>query len=136
MYWNREDECISRDKLQVLQLKRLKKAVKAASRSPFYQARGLKDYAISDLSDISKLPFTTKDDLRDAYPYGMVCTGLDKVVRLHSSSGTTGTPTVVYHSKKDIDNWTELVARCMYMIGVRKNDVFQNMIGYGLFTGG
>ena len=114
----------------------MKKTVKSASKAPFYKALGLKDVTISDLSDIRKLPFTTKDDLRSAYPYGMICTSLDKVVRLHSSSGTTGTPTVVYHSMKDIENWTGLVARCLYMAGMRKHDVFQNMIGYGLFTGG
>jgi phenylacetate-CoA ligase len=136
MYWDRKNECISRDDLQELQFKYLKKTVKRASKAPFYSTKGLRDYKISDLSDIRKLPFTTKDDLRDAYPYGMICTSLDKVVRLHSSSGTTGTPTVVYHSMKDIENWTELVARCLYMIGIRKHDVFQNMIGYGLFTGG
>lgn len=136
MYWDRKDECISRDELSELQLKRLHKTVKRAAKSPFYRAKGLRDITISDLSDIRKLPFTTKDDLRDAYPYGMVSCDLDKVVRLHSSSGTTGTPTVVYHSAKDIDTWTDLVARCLYMMGVRKSDVFQNMIGYGLFTGG
>ncbi len=136
MYWDKDNECISRDKLQELQLKQLKKTVKNASKSPFYKALGLKDFKISHLSDIRKLPFTTKDDLRAAYPYGMVCTSLDKVVRLHSSSGTTGTPTVVYHSMKDIESWTGLVARCLFMAGLRKHDVFQNMIGYGLFTGG
>jgi len=136
MYRDQDIECISRERLQELQLKQLKKTVKGASKAPFYRALGLKDFTISDLSDIRKLPFTTKDDLRSAYPYGMICTSLDKVVRLHSSSGTTGTPTVVFHSMKDIENWTELVARCLFMAGLRKHDVFQNMIGYGLFTGG
>jgi phenylacetate-CoA ligase len=136
MYWDKDIECISWEKLKELQLKQLKKTLKSASKAPFYSALGLKDFKISDLSDIRKLPFTTKDDLRAAYPYGMICTSLDKVVRLHSSSGTTGTPTVVYHSMKDIDHWTELVARCLSMAGLRKHDVFQNMIGYGLFTGG
>ena len=136
MYRDQDIECISRERLQELQLKQLKKTVKGASKAPFYRALGFKDFTISDLSDIRKLPFTTKDDLRSAYPYGMICTSLDKVVRLHSSSGTTGTPTVVFHSMKDIENWTELVARCLFMAGLRKHDVFQNMIGYGLFTGG
>ena len=136
MYWDKKNECISRDQLGELQLKQLKKTVKRASKAPFYKALGLNDFTISHLSDITKLPFTTKDDLRSAYPYGMICTSLDKVVRLHSSSGTTGTPTVVYHSMKDINHWTELVARCLFMAGLRKHDVFQNMIGYGLFTGG
>lgn len=136
MYWDRRHECISRDELEELQLKRLKKTVKRAAKAPFYKARGVGDLKIEDLSDIGKLPFTTKDDLRDAYPFGMLSCKLDEVVRLHSSSGTTGTPTVVYHSARDIESWTELVARCLYMIGVRRGDVFQNMIGYGLFTGG
>ena len=136
MYRDQDIECISRERLHELQLKQLKKTVKSASNAPFYKALGLKDFKISGLSDIRKLPFTTKDDLRSAYPYGMICTSLDKVVRLHSSSGTTGTPTVVYHSMKDIESWAELVARCLTMAGLRKHDVFQNMIGYGLFTGG
>jgi phenylacetate-CoA ligase len=136
VYWDKENECITREQLHDLQLQKLKKTVKMAAKAPFYNEKGLGDYTIDDLDDIRKLPFTTKQDLRDAYPYGMICTSLDEVVRLHSSSGTTGTPTVVYHSAADIDNWTELVTRCMYMMGVRKNDVFVNMIGYGLFTGG
>ncbi len=136
MYWDKEIECIKKDQLKELQLQRLKDTLKRAANAPFYKTRGIGDYTIQDLSDIRKLPVTTKQDLRDAYPYGMVCTSLDKVIRLHSSSGTTGIPTVVYHSAKDIDMWTELVARCMYMMGVRKHDVFVNMIGYGLFTGG
>ncbi|MGC9323549.1 MAG: phenylacetate--CoA ligase family protein [Desulfomonilia bacterium] len=136
VYWNRDHETISRDRLEDLQLKRLKETLNRASKAPFYQEKGIRDFSITDLSDITKLPFTTKQDLRDAYPFGMVCTSLDEVVRLHSSSGTTGTPTVVYHSLGDIDRWTDLVSRCLYMIGVRKGDVFQNMIGYGLFTGG
>ena len=136
MYWNKQDECITRHELEELQLRKLKKTLELASKSPFYRKKGLGDYTIRDLSDVKKLPVTTKQDLRDAYPYGMVCTPLDKVVRLHSSSGTTGIPTVVYHSAQDISNWTELVTRCLYMMGMREHDVFQNMIGYGLFTGG
>ncbi len=136
MYWNKNDECISRQELEELQLGRLRETLERASRAPFYRERGLGDYTIRDLSDVRKLPVTTKQDLRDAYPYGMVCTPLDEVVRLHSSSGTTGIPTVVYHSARDLHNWTELVTRCLYMMGLRRHDVFQNMIGYGLFTGG
>jgi len=136
MYWNRNDECISRHELKELQFVRLKETVERASRAPFYREKGLGDYTIRDLSDIRKLPVTTKQDLRDAYPYGMICTSLDEVVRLHSSSGTTGIPTVIYHSALDLHSWTELVARCLYMMGLRRHDVFQNMIGYGLFTGG
>ena len=136
MYWDKDAECMSRDALEELQLVRLRDTLERASKAPFYRQQGLADYVIRDLADIRKLPVTTKQDLRDAYPYGMVSTSLDDVIRLHSSSGTTGVPTVVYHSAHDIDRWTELVTRCMYMIGVRRSDVFQNMIGYGLFTGG
>ena len=136
MYWSEKEECMPRQELDELQLKRVQETLKRASRSPFYRDRGLGDYTVNDLSEMRKLPVTTKQDLRDAYPYGMVCTPLEEVVRLHSSSGTTGTPTVVYHSTADLDSWTELVARCLYMMGMRNSDVFQNMIGYGLFTGG
>ena len=136
MYWDKDHECIERDRLEALQLARLKQTIEWASCSPFYKDKGLGDISVRDLSDIRKFPVTVKQDLRDAYPYGMVSTALDEVVRLHSSSGTTGTPTVVYHSSGDIDRWTELVTRCLYMMGMRKNHVFQNMIGYGLFTGG
>jgi len=136
MYWDQATETMSRDQLENLQLKRMKETLNRAAKAPFYQSLGIADYVIKDLSDIQKLPVTTKQDLRDAYPYGMVCTPLQEIIRLHSSSGTTGIPTVVYHSREDIQMWTELVTRCMYMIGMRPDDVFQNMIGYGLFTGG
>ena len=136
VYWDKDNECMEKDRLQELQLNRLKQTVKQASLSPFYQSKGLGDYTISSLDDIRKLPVTVKQDLRDAYPYGMVSTSIEKVVRLHSSSGTTGTPTVVYHSMSDINQWTELVTRCLFMMGLRPQHVFQNMIGYGLFTGG
>ncbi|MEA2102215.1 MAG: phenylacetate--CoA ligase [Thermodesulfobacteriota bacterium] len=136
MYWDKDTELMGKDELEALQLKRLKDTVKRASMAPFYRDLGLADYTIKDLSDIHRLPVTTKQDLRDAYPYGLVCSSRDDLVRLHSSSGTTGTPTVVYHSNHDIDAWTELVTRSMYMTGIRKTDIFQNMIGYGLFTGG
>lgn len=136
VYWDKKAETMPRAELEELQLKRLKETVKAASNSPFYQDKGLSDIKINTLEDISRLPFTVKQDLRDSYPYRMLSVPLEKVVRLHSSSGTTGIPTVVYHSKTDIDLWAELVARCMYMAGVRNKDVFLNMIGYGLFTGG
>ncbi len=136
MYWDQPTETMPREKLAALQLARLKETLARAARAPFYRDRGIADYSVTSLSDLAKLPVTTKQDLRDAYPYGMVSIPLEKVVRLHSSSGTTGTPTVVYHSTHDIDAWTELVARCMFMAGVRNTDIFQNMTGYGLFTGG
>jgi phenylacetate-CoA ligase len=88
------------------------------------------------LEGLAALPFTTKADLRDGFPYGFLAVPLDEVVRLHSSSGTTGNPTVIYHTQEDIAAWQDLMARCMYMAGMRRHDVFQNMMGYGLFTGG
>jgi phenylacetate-CoA ligase len=88
------------------------------------------------LDDLKKLPFTTKDDLRNYYPFGLASIPLKDCVRLHSSSGTTGNPTVVLHSAKDLDEWANQVARCMYMVGIRDTDVFQNTSGYGMFTGG
>jgi phenylacetate-CoA ligase len=88
------------------------------------------------LSDLAKIPLTTKDDLRSAYPYGMLAVSPRDVVRLHASSGTTGTPTVIYHTRGDIENWTELTARSVVATGAKPDDVFQNMMTYGLFTGG
>ena len=124
--------------LERLQLQRLNSTLEKASRAPFYRERlGRNGFRrLDSLADASRLPFTTKADLRDAFPYGFLAVPLDSIVRLHSSSGTTGNPTVIYHTKEDIDAWQDLVARCMYMAGMRTTDVFQNMMGYGLFTGG
>jgi phenylacetate-CoA ligase len=91
---------------------------------------------IKTLDDLRKIPFTTKNDLRENYPFGMAAVPLEETVRLHSSSGTTGNPTVVLHTQRDLDQWAEAVARCLYMVGLRKSDVFQNSSGYGMFTGG
>jgi phenylacetate-CoA ligase len=91
---------------------------------------------ITSLEDVRKLPFTTKHDLRVQYPYGFLCTSKDRLVRLHVSSGTTGQATAVLYSKSDLDAWSDLMARCMYMTGARPGDTFQNLSGYGLFTGG
>ena len=140
-YWNKHLETISRDELLVLQLALLKDTVAAALKTPFYKTR-LKKAGIASpddiksLSDLNRIPFTTKDQLREGYPYGFLAVDLDEVVRLHTSSGTTGTPTVIYHTKPDLDNWTDLVARCVAATGATKKDVFQNMMTYGLFTGG
>jgi len=133
-YWDREIETIPREDLLRLQLDRLNKTLQIAKHSPFY--RGKIPEFVSDLDALKDIPFTTKKDLRGSFPHGMLAVPLERIIRLHSSSGTTGTATVVYHTKHDIDNWTELVARSMYMTGVRKHDIFQNMMGYGLFTGG
>lgn len=131
---------MSKEQLSELQLKRLKETVKHALNSPFYkevfEREGLTADDIQTLDDLKKIPFTTKDDLRNHYPYGMAAIPLQKCVRIHSSSGTTGNPTVVLHSAKDLDEWANQVARCMYMVGIRDTDIFQNTSGYGMFTGG
>ena len=139
-YWQEELETMPRPELEKLQLERLKNTIRQAANSPFYSKvfadRGITPESIQSLDDLRKLPFTTKDDLRANYPFGMVAVPLEKCVRLHSSSGTTGNPTVVLHSQKDLDEWANQVARCMYMVGLRNTDVFQNTSGYGMFTGG
>jgi phenylacetate-CoA ligase len=137
MYWEKELETIDRSGLAAIQLERLNRSLKTARRSSFY-GKHLAAYSaeLPDLRSLAGLPFTTKDDLRGAFPYGFVTVELEEVVRLHSSSGTTGNPTVVFHTAGDIHNWGNLIARCMYTTGVRRHDVFQNMMGYGLFTGG
>ncbi len=139
-YWQEEIETMERSRLEAFQLERLKETVRQAIKSPFYkevfEKNGLTPDSIRTLDDLRKIPFTTKDDLRSHYPYGMVAIPLRECVRIHSSSGTTGNPTVVLHSARDLDQWANQVARCMYMVGLRDTDVFQNTSGYGMFTGG
>ena len=139
-YWQEEIETMSRSNLRELQAERLRKTITQAVNSPFYkkvfEEKGISAGSIRSLDDLSSLPFTTKDDLRSAYPFGFAAIPLQKCVRVHSSSGTTGNPTVVLHSQKDLDMWSNQVARCMYMVGLRDTDVFQNTSGYGMFTGG
>lgn len=139
--WNPAVEFMEREALEQRQLAQLRQTVAQALKTPFYQRRlatvGLTDSKdIVSLSDLRHLPYTTKDDLREAYPDGMLAVDLEQAVRLHTSSGTTGTPTVVYHTRRDLDGWTELVARCIVATGATARDVFQNMTNYGLFTGG
>jgi len=131
-------EALDRDSLEALQVERLKKTIANARKSPFYAERlaGFDMDEITRASDIEKLPFTTKDDLRSQYPYGMLTRPVDEFVRLHASSGTTGTPTAVFYTQHDLDRWADLMARSMYCCGCRKSDVLQNTSGYGLFTGG
>ncbi len=138
MYWDKEIETLGRESLERLQLQRLNATLERASRAPFYRDRLGKEggRSLRSLAELTRLPFTTKAELRDAFPYGFLAAPLSSIVRLHSSSGTTGNPTVIYHTREDIEAWQDLVARCMYMTGMRKTDVFQNMMGYGLFTGG
>jgi phenylacetate-CoA ligase len=139
-YWDASLEALSRPQLEALQWQRLQHSIRHAARSPFYQQRwrGLdaNPETLSSLKDIRKLPFTTKQDLRDHYPYGFLCVPKDRLVRLHVSSGTTGQATAIFYSRADIELWADLMARCMYMSGARPGDTFQNMTGYGLFTGG
>jgi phenylacetate-CoA ligase len=140
-FWDKNVETLDKASLQKLQLERLRKSVDQALMTPFYKRRLAKTGItngndIRSLDDIKRIPFTTKDDLREAYPTGILSVKMDDVIRLHTSSGTTGTPTVIYHTKDDIFNWTELMARCFVATGVHAGDVFQNMTTYGLFTGG
>jgi phenylacetate-CoA ligase len=140
MFWDREVETLSRPALEQLQLKRLQATVRRVARSvPFYQQKfaeaGLRPEHIKSLDDLRRLPFTTSADLRATYPKGLVAVADTKISRLHTSSGTTGKPKALFFSRHDVDNAAELIARCFIMAGVTKDDVFQNMMTYGLFTG-
>ncbi len=140
MFWNKEIETADRKKIESIQLERLKKTLLAAKKTPFYKKvydeRAIDIGAITTLRDITRLPFTTKHDLRTSYPDGMVAVPRKSVVRMHASSGTTGKSTVIYYTRKDVDEWAHQVARGVMATGVTPEDVFQNMMGYGLFTGG
>jgi phenylacetate-CoA ligase len=139
-YFEPELETMSREELDALQLKRLQSTVRHCMNSEFYRELfkelGITPDDIQTLDDVRKLPFTTKDDLREHYPFGLASVPLKDCVRLHSSSGTTGNPTVVLHTQKDLDEWAKAVARCLWMVGSRPEDVFQNSAGYGMFTAG
>ncbi len=140
-YWDKEKECMPREQLQKLQLRRLQETVyRAYAFVPAYKEKmdqvGVKPEDIKSIEDINKLPFTTKQDLRDNYPFGLFAVPMSDVVRIHSSSGTTGKPTVVGYTSKDIDTWAELMARALYCAGASKHSVVQVSYGYGLFTGG
>ena len=131
-------ETASVDELQALQTQRLKWTLKHAYENvPMYRrkfdAAGVHPDDFRELSDLRKFPCTTKQDLRDNYPFGLSAVPLEEVVRLHSSSGTTGTPTVILHTQHDLDEWANAVARCLYMVGLSKGDIFQNSSGYGMF---
>jgi phenylacetate-CoA ligase len=135
-----EAEKLSRPEIERLQLARFRKTLTQAARSPFYGAlfreHGVDPESIKTYDDVRRVPFTTKQDLRASYPDKLLALPVSEMVRMHVSSGTTGTPTAIYHTKSDLDWWASLMARCMHMVGLRKTDVFQNMSGYGLFTGG
>lgn len=140
MYLHPEFETLTRSELEVLQTERLRTTIKQCMNSPFYRKRfeehHIRPDDIRTLDDLQKIPFTTKQDLRDNYPFGLAAVPMEEVVRLHSSSGTTGTPTVILHTQRDLDQWANAVARCLYMVGLRRGDIFQNSSGYGMFTGG
>ena len=129
-----------RDKIEQVQLTRLKASVAQARKCGFYRKRlddaGIGPDSLREIGDLRRIPFTTKDDLRMQYPTGLLCVSPSEIVRMHCSSGTTGSPVAICHTANDINSWADLMARCMYMVGVRREDVFQNMSGYGLFTGG
>ncbi|MBE5749953.1 MAG: phenylacetate--CoA ligase [Clostridiales bacterium] len=141
MIWNETKECMSRDELSSLQSARLVKLVDYVYHNvDFYrkkmQVLGMLPGDIKSIEDITKLPFTTKDDLRDNYPFGLFAVPQSQIVRIHASSGTTGKATVVGYTRHDLDVWSECVARCFSMAGVGRNDIVQIAYGYGLFTGG
>ncbi len=139
-FWDRSVEAPTRSELQDLQWRRLQDTLERVARSPFYQVKfkewGLTPSSFQGLDDIARLPFTSKADLRNGYPYGFLCVPRDQLVRLHVSSGTTGQATAIFYTRKDVENWADLLARSMYMVGARPGDTFQNLTGYGLFTGG
>ena len=140
-FWQPEIEKMKRADLEEMQLRRLKSTVENVYRNvPFYHKKlkdaGVKADDIRNLTDLKLLPETRKPDLRDNYPFGLFAVPLDDVIRVHASSGTTGKPTVVGYSAKDIETWSDMMARSLFMVGVRKKDIFQNAVSYGFFTGG
>ena len=141
MIWNPNKECMSRDEMSALQGKRLHKIVEYVYHNvPFYrnklQELDIRPDDIQTIEDITKLPFTTKKDLRDNYPFGLQAAPQSEIIRIHASSGTTGNPTIVGYTRKDIGVWSECMARCLTAYGVTRNDIFSVSYGYGLFTGG
>ena len=141
MYWEPEKECLDHEELEQLQIERLQSTLnRVYAHVPFYRKKfdslGIPPEDIESLSDLSRLPFTTKDDVRANYPYGLFAVPLREVVRIHASSGTTGAVAVVGYTRNDIKTWSNLVARVLTAGGVTKDDVVQICFGYGLFTGG
>ncbi len=141
MIWNKKYECMNREELSKIQLQRLKETVYRVYQAvPYYRnlmhEKGVTPEDIKSLDDIKLLPFTSKQDLRNNYPFGLFTVPMSEVVRIHSSSGTTGKPTVVGYTRKDIDTWSELIARTLTCANTTKESVVQIAYGYGLFTGG
>jgi phenylacetate-CoA ligase len=140
-YWQPTEETLPIDKLEELQGLRLRNTVERVYENvPFYRSKlkklGITPADITSRDDVEKLPFTRKTDLRDHFPFGLFAVPLDRVVRVHASSGTSGPPTVVGYTARDITNWANMMARCLTMVGINNTDVFQNAVSYGLFTGG
>ena len=138
--WDPKIEAMKPEELKNLQTKRFKKLIKHAyNNNSFYKKRltdaGVTPQTVKSLKDIEKIPFLTKDDLRQYYPFGLVCTEIDDIVEVHASSGTTGKPVVGPYTPNDVDLWGEVMARALYANGLRKGDRMQNSYGYGLFTG-
>ena len=139
-YWDEQVETPAPEELRDLQLERLKELVAYVYKSNSgykerFNAAGVKPSDIKKLEDLEKLPFLAKDDLRRYYPYDLVCVPMSEVLYIHASSGTTGKPVVAAYTKKDLDNWADLMARSLWAGGVRRDDVLHNAFGYGLFTG-
>ena len=128
-------ELWSRERIAETQLTRLRATLSQARKCAFYRERldeaGVTPDSIRSLDDLQRIPFTSKQDLRSQYPTGLLCVPPSEIVRMHCSSGTTGTPVAICHTQNDINSWADLMARCMHMVGVRRDDVFQNMSGYG-----
>ena len=139
-FFDQEHETMTREQIEALQVERLKETIARCMKNPIYKQRldaaGITPDSITCVADVRKLPFTTKQDLRESYPFGLSCVPLKDCVRLHSSSGTTGNPTVILHTQNDLDEWANQVARNLWMVGLRPDDIFQNSSGYGMFTGG
>ena len=141
MIWNEKYECMPREDLEELQLSRLQSIVRTVyNKVPSYKRSfdkaGVKPDDIKSLSDLAKIPFITKSDLRESYPFKMFVVPMEDIVRIHSSSGTTGKPVVAGYTRKDIDTWAELMARSLVCAGTSREDIIKNSYGYGLFTGG
>ncbi|MDO9079645.1 MAG: phenylacetate--CoA ligase, partial [Desulfuromonadales bacterium] len=140
-YFHEEFETLPRPALEALQLKRLQQVLQRVYRNvPFYEESfdnaGISPADIKSLADLRRLPFTTKQDMRDSYPYGLFAAPMEEIVRIHASSGTTGKPTVVGYTSQDISNWSDLMARSFVAAGAHRGDIIHNAYGYGLFTGG
>jgi len=141
MIYDEEFETLPREVLDALQLKRLQQVAQRVYHTVGFYRKAFDEHDvrpddIKRLPDLARLPFTTKQDLRDNYPFGLFAVPMSSIVRLHASSGTAGRSSVVGYTKRDIDTWTDLMVRCLVAAGLTKNDIIHNANGYGLFTGG